>query len=191
MKPSKLLGLTNHAETQQHKARLEADLATARNELQALEQEMQQCRDESQRVQITRDEHRNAYKRLKQFLSQPESMKNNLLREEKRRDDLSRKLERDSGQEREQLIGIFRNKITELVQGVAEIHSRCETALEATIWKDYTSRASRGVRAEAFAAKEALEEAKQRNVDLKREIEILLVIKNWMQKLLLVIWKKI
>lgn len=179
---AKLLGLTNHAETQQKKSQLEADLVTSQRDLDVLRAEIQQARQEQEGATITRDEHRNAVRKLKQMLSHPEALKNNLLREERRRDELSRKLERDAGQEKTKLVEVLGGKLTELMEGVSEIHGRCDTAMEATLWKEYTSRASRGVQAELFAAKEALEEANQRLSELQRLVKSLERERNVVQE---------
>jgi chromosome segregation ATPase len=167
VQPARLLGLTNHEETQQRRAGLEAEVAAAQEAVQRLEGELQRNRGEQESATVARDEQRHACRKLKQLLTQPEAMKTTLLREEKRRDELSRKLQRDSGTERERLVGVLRSKVTELLESVSEIHMRCDTALEATIWKEYTSRASRSVQAELFAAREAKEEARARFSDLK------------------------
>lgn len=162
VKSPRFLGTINHTESQQHKAQLEESLARARKDQQLIEEEITRLRQVQQALQVERDEHRNISKKLKNSLSQPEVMKKSLMREEKRRDELARKLEGGSGQQRQELVDLYRAKLTELMEAVTEIHQRCDTALEATVWKDFTSRSSRGKKDEIYEAKESLEEAKAR-----------------------------
>lgn len=161
----------NQSDTQQHKAQLEADLAKARDAVHSIEEEMKLIRHDLEAAQVERDEHRNACKKLKNLLSQPEALKHNLLREEKKRNDLAHKLERDSGQERQRLVELLHSKVSELTQAVAEVHSRCDAALEATIWKDFISRSSRGKRDELFDAKQALDDANKKLIDIKYKVK--------------------
>lgn len=173
VKPARMMGTTNHAESQQRKAQLEAELVDAQHSLHQMEDEMNQLREEKDHIQVKHDEIRNACTKLKNMLSQPEVLKRNLLREEKRRNELSNLLERDSGQERQRLVDLLRAKLTEVVEGVAEVHNRCETALEATIFKDITSRSSRGAQADLFQATEQRDEASAKLDGQRRRVAVL------------------
>ena len=178
VKQAKLLGLSNHAETQLKRNQLEEDLAAAKAQVLSLDQQVSRTKQDLSSAQLARDEHRSMCKTLKQHLSEPERQKNGLLREEKQRDELSRKLEKDLGHGRQKLIGALRDKISQSLEGVCEIHNRCDRALEASIWKEYATRASREVRGEIFAAKEALEEAKNKYAELKTTVRNLEMERN-------------